>query len=140
MVVAFVAPDDGPDPTSLATGFALAGIVAAAPIAVLLSDSTSSRITALGGGMTIAGAATTPGGNLIGLVMAVAGFGLLLAGASGVSELRWRLVGAMFGYAIILAIGIFAGLSAGIGTVISLMLATAVATSPRWIRSWDQPG
>jgi hypothetical protein len=133
VVLAVVSPDNGPGLTSLAQGLGVGAMVVAAPIAVLMSDRIPSTIVALGGGMTIAGAATTPGGNVAGLVMAVGGFALLFTGASARSPLDWRLVGSTVGYAIVLVIGTYAGLAPGLGTFISLILATAVATSPRWV-------
>jgi hypothetical protein len=139
VVVAVVSPDEGPDPTSLMQGLGLGVIVAAAPVAALASGGSASNIIALGGGMTIAGAATTPGGNFSGLVMAIAGFGLLFAGVSHTSNVTWRLFVSTLTYGIVLAIGMYAGLAPGLGTIISLILAIAVAISPKWIPSPDSP-
>jgi hypothetical protein len=133
VVVAWIAPDHGPDPTSFMEGFGLGAIVAAAPVAALASRGPASNIIALGGGMTIAGAATTPGGNFSGLVMAIAGFGLLFACVSHTSNVTWRLFGSTLACGIVLTIGMYAGLAPGLGTIISFILATAVATSPRWL-------
>lgn len=133
VVIAGIWPDDGLDQTSFLQGLGLGAIVAAAPVGALVSRGAASSIVALGGGMTIGGAATTPGGNWTGMVMAVTGFGLLFAGASYTSNATWRLFGSTLIYAVVLAIGMYAGLAPGLGTFISLILATAVATSPRWV-------
>jgi hypothetical protein len=133
LAVAVVFPDDGPDSTSLMHGLGLGAIVAAAPAGALTSRASGSDMIALSGGMTIAGSATTLGGNFGGLVMAVAGFGLLLAGVSYTSSVTWRLFGPTLTYGIVLAIGMYAGLAPGLGTIISLILAIVVATGPRWI-------
>jgi hypothetical protein len=137
LAVAVVFPDEGPDSTSLMHGLGLGAIVAAAPAGAQASRGSGSSIIALGGGMTLAGAATTPGGNFIGLVMTVAGFALLLAGAPHTSKVTWRLFGLTLTFGIVLAIGMYAGLAPGPGTIIPLLLAIVVATSPRWIPTQD---
>lgn len=130
LAIAVVFPEDGPDSTSIAQGLALGAIVAAGPVASLVSRLRPSSLAALAGGMTIAGVATTPGGNLSGLVMAIAGL-LLLAGVTTRGVVG--LIGPMVGYAVSLVIGIYAALAGGVGTVIALSIALAVATSPRWL-------
>jgi len=71
--VAFLAPDDGVDASSLQQGIGLAATFAAVPAALLLRPAEPWRGDSLGGAMALAGFATTFGGNLIGLLMAAAG-------------------------------------------------------------------
>ena len=128
--VAGLAPDDGADSTSIAQGLALGAVVAAGPVAALTAGRRPSSVVALAGGMTIAGAATTPGGNLAGLVMALAGL-VLLAGVPARPDLTWGLTVTTLGYTITLMIGMYAALSVGVGTAIALAIALAVACSLR---------
>ena len=111
LAVAVVLPDEGTDLNSMMEGLGLGAIVAAAPVGALASRASGSDIIALGGGMTLAGAATTPGGNFSGVVMAVAGFGLLFAGASHTSNVTWRLFRSTLTYGIVLALGMYVGLT-----------------------------
>lgn len=126
--VAGPAQDDGPD---FAQGLALGAVVAAGPVAALTAGRRPSRVVALAGGMTIAGAATTPGGNLAGLVMAVVGL-VLLVGMPARPDLTWGLTATTLGYALTLVIGMYAALSVGVGTAIALAIALAVATTTKW--------
>jgi hypothetical protein len=139
VVIVVTAADNGPTLTSWAQGLGIGAVVAAGPVGVLVSDGAPSTIVALGGGMTLAGAATTPGGFLMGLPMAVVGVALMFTGLSVRSPLDWRLVGSTVGYAIVLVIGIYAGLAAGIGTATAVTLAVIVAISPKWIGAQGPP-
>lgn len=139
VVIAAIAPDEGPDPTALAQGLGMGAIVAAAPTGALMSGGTPRMVVSLGGAMTVAGMATTPGGNLAGLVMAVAGLPLLLAGASRGPFLTWGIVGSILGFGVVLAIGMYAGLAAGLGTVLALTLSIGVASSPLWLPGGSPP-
>jgi hypothetical protein len=69
LAVAVMASDDGLTSTSLRQGIVLAVVLAAAPIAALARGTDSASLVALGGGMIVAGAATSQGGNLLGPVM-----------------------------------------------------------------------
>jgi len=129
--VAGLAPDDGADSRSIAQGLALGAVVAAGPVAAWTARRRSSSVVALAGGMAIAGAATTPGGNWPGLVMAVSGL-FLLAGMRGRPDLTWGLTAMTLGYTLTLVIGMYAALSAGVGTAIALAIALAVATTTKW--------
>lgn len=140
VLIAFIAGDDGTAVTWILGGLAIGATVAAAPVGALLSDGTPSTIVALGGGMTVAGAATTPGGNFAGLVMVIAGLALLLTGAVASPAFTWKLVGSVVVYAIALTIGMFAGFVVGPGTVVALVISAGVATSPRWRLRRATPG
>lgn len=129
--VAF-APEDGVDSGSLTQGLSLGAVVAAAPLAALIGAGRQSRVVDLGGGMTIAGAVTTPGGNVAGLVLMIAGFVLLVSGASRGQERSWSRFPATLGHGLLLAVGMYAALAGGVATVIALLLALAVASSP-WL-------
>lgn len=129
--VAGQAPDDGPNSRSIAQGLALGALVAAGPVAALTAGRRSSNVVALAGGMTIAGAVTTPGGNWAGLVMALVGL-VLLAGVPARPDLTWGLTATTLGYALTFVIGMYAALSVGVGTAIALAIALAVATTTKW--------
>jgi hypothetical protein len=133
VVVALVSPNEGVHPDSLMQGIGLLAIMAAAPIGALASKGSTSSVAALGGGMSIAGFATTPGGNGIGLVMAVVGTALPFADVSDRFQVTWRIFGSTLMYGIELAIGMYAALASGFGTTISLILAIIVIASSRWI-------
>ena len=129
--LAGLAPDDGPDSRSIAQGLALGAVVAAGPVAALTAGRRASSVVALAGGMTIAGAATTPGGNWAGLVMAVVGL-VLLVGMRARPDLTWGLIATTLGYALTFVIGMYMALSVGVGTAIALAIAVAVATTTKW--------
>lgn len=134
--VAFLAPDDGVDASSLQQGIGLAATVAAVPAALLLRPAEPWRGVSLGGAMALAGFATTFGGNLIGLLMAAAGIAILLAGASRQPALTSGLLVSLVGYAILLGAAMWLSLGEltlprTMGTVV---LAVIVPASPLWGR------
>jgi hypothetical protein len=89
VLVAFVAPDDGVDASSLQQGTAIAAVLAAVPVAILIRPVDASRVVSLGGAMTVGGVATMIGGNLAGLLMAISGLAILLVGASREPPISW---------------------------------------------------
>lgn len=136
VLVAFIAPDDGIDASSLQQGIGLAATIAAVPVALLLRPAEPWRGVALGGAMALAGFSMTFGGNLIGLLMAIAGISILLAGASQRPSLTLGLVVRLVGYAILLgaAMWLSLGESTMPQTLASLVVAVIVSTSPLWDR------
>lgn len=132
VVIAFIAPDDGPDIDGALLGLGLGAIVAAPPMAVIVSRGEDPIIVALSGGMLIAGVATTGGGNWTGLVVALVGL-LLLAGAIPAPLPSWGIIGLMLGYALVLVIGQIAAFSAGVWTLLAVTIGVIVAMSPRWL-------
>jgi hypothetical protein len=133
LVVAVVAPDEGITANSLRQGVVLASVFAAAPIAALARGADSASLVALGGGMMVAGAATMPGGNLLGPVMVFAGVILLLVGSSTRPKLTAGIMGRLLAYAISLGLAVWLALGTmALSGIVSLVLALAVATSTRW--------
>lgn len=134
--VAFLASDNGVDPSSLQQGIGLAATVAAVPGALLLRTGEPWRGVSLGGAMALAGFATTFGGNLIGLLMAAAGVAILLAGASRQPALTSGLVVRLVGYAILLGAAMWLSLGESTlpRTMVTVVLAVIVTTSPLWDR------
>jgi hypothetical protein len=134
--VAFLAPENGVEASSLQQGIGLAATIAAVPAAVLLRPAEPWRGVSLGGAMALAGLATMFGGNLIGLLMAAAGSAILLAGASRQPALTSGLVVRMVGYAILLgaAMWLSLGESSLPQTMGAVVLAVIVSTSPLWDR------
>jgi hypothetical protein len=134
--VAFLAPDNGVDGSSLQQGIGLAATVAAVPTALLLRPAEPWRGVSLGGAMALAGIATTFGGNLIGLLMAATGVAILLAGASRQPALTSGFVVRLVGFATLLGAAMWLSLGEltlpqTMGTVV---LAVIVSTSPLWDR------
>lgn len=135
VLVAFIAPDDGIDASSLQQGIGLAATIAAVPVALLLRPAEPWRGVALGGAMALAGFSMTFGGNLIGLLMAIAGVAILLAGASQQPSLTLGLVVRLVVYAILLGAAMWLSLGATMPqTLASLVVAVIVSTSPLWDR------
>lgn len=136
VLVAFIAPDDGIDAASLQQGIGLAATVAAVPVALLLRPIGPWRPVALGGAMAVAGFSMTFGGNLIGLLMAIAGIAILVAGASQQPSLRLGFVLRLVGYAILLGAAMWLSLGESTlpQTLASVVLAVIVSTSPLWDR------
>jgi hypothetical protein len=134
--VAFIAPDDGIDAFSLQQGIGLASTVAAVPLALLLRPVGPWRGVALGGAMALAGFSMTFGGNLIGLLMAIAGVAILLASASQQPSLTSALVVRLVGYAVLLGAAMWLSLGESTlpQTLASVGLAVIVSTSPMWDR------
>lgn len=135
VLVALVAPDAGLSATSLGQGVALAAVFAAAPIAALAPQADATSLVALGGGMTVAGAATTPDGNFLGVVMVASGVLRLLVGGFHRPSLTAGLMGRLLGYAIVLAAGILLAIDAAMWTgVAGIVVAVMVSSSTRWRR------
>lgn len=136
VLVTFIAPDDGIDASSLQQGIGLAATVAAVPVALLLRPVEPWRRVALGGAMALAGFSMTFGGNLIGLLMAIAGLAILLAGASQQPSLTLGLVVRLVGYAILLGAAMWLSLGESTlpQTLAAFVLAVIVSTSPVWDR------
>jgi hypothetical protein len=136
VLVAFIAPDDGFDASSLQQGIGLAATVAAVPGALLLQPVEPWRGVALGGAMALAGFSMTFGGNLIGMLMAIAGVAILLAAGSQQPSLTLGLVVRLVGYAILLGAAMWLALGESTLPQIlaSVVLAVIVSTSPRWDR------
>lgn len=134
--MAFLAPDNGADASSIEQGIALAATVAAVPVALVLRPTEPWRAVALGGAMALAGLTTTFGGNVIGLLMAAAGIAILLAGASSQPALTSGLVLRLVSYAILLGAAMW--LSLGESTLLqiggTIVLAVILSTSPLWDR------
>lgn len=139
LVVAVVAPDDGLTSTSLRQGIVLAVVFAAAPIAALARGIDSASLVALGGGMMVAGAAATPGGNLLGPVMAFEGLLLLLVGASGQPKLTARLIGWLLVYSVMFRAAAWLALDAMVGTGLAAAVALAVVIAISTHRRRSEP-
>jgi len=134
--VAFLAPDDGVDASSLQQGIGLAATLAAVPAALLLRPAEPWRGVSLGGAMALAGFATTFGGNLIGLLMTATGVAILLAGASRQPAVTSGLVVRLVGFAILLGAAMWLSLGESTlpRTVSTVVLTVIVSTSPLWDR------
>jgi hypothetical protein len=133
VLVALVVPDGGITATSLRQGVALAAVFAAAPTAALAPRVDAASVVALGGGMTVAGAAVTPGGNILGPVMAAVGLLPLLVGGSDRPSLTAGLIGRLLVYAIVLAAGTWLAMGTTLLTGFAALLAALIAsTSTRW--------
>lgn len=131
VLVALIAPDAGITTTSLGQGIALAAVFAAAPIAGLSRRTDDGRIVSLGGGMSVAGVATTPGGNLLGPVMAATGLFLLLAGASRRPLFTVSLITKLLAYGIALGAAMWLAIGTNILTgLVAILSALIVSTSP----------
>ncbi len=96
---------------------------------------TATSLVALGGGMTIAGFATTPGGNLLGPIMAAIGLLVLLTGASKKSTMTPGIIATMLACALALSVAMYAvlGTTSFWQTLLAVVLAGAVAVSTRFI-------
>lgn len=132
----FVAPDDGGDGSSIAQGFALGAMIAAAPIAVLTRPWSSDRVVSLGGGMIVAGVATMFGGNLIGFVLALAGLPILLTGAAQRPPLSLGVVGRLLNYTVLIVAAMWLSLGrTNLGLIfLSVVVSAIVATTGIWDR------
>lgn len=138
-LIAFVLPDTF-DLVSLQQGVAVATFVAAAPVAALASRTDRSFWRALGAGMAIAGAVTTPGGNFVGPLMAIIGV-LLLYTARAEARQSLRLEAMALAYAIVLGVAMYAALSTEIvWTVTAVLLSALVASNTWWGRRLISPG
>lgn len=115
-------------------GVAIAAVLASAPIAALAPVVGESSLAALGGGMTVAGIATTPGGNWVGPIMAVVGFLLLMSGASQSPQMTLRLVAMLISYGAGLTVAVYAALGEILvwKTALAIALAVAIVLSTWW--------
>lgn len=136
LMATFVWPDDGANVSSARDGIAIALIFGAVPIATLAPTVTAASVVVLGGGMTIAGFATTPGGNLLGPIMAVIGLLILFTGASNRPAMTPGLVALMLACALALSIAIHAtlGTTSIWQTMVAVILAGVIAVSTRLVR------
>jgi hypothetical protein len=124
--VTFIAPDGGFTAASMRQGVAIGALVAAVPVTVLAGGDDAGRLVSLGGGMAVAGAVTTPGGNLAGVIMAGVGVALLLAGGSSQPTLTRISIIRLLVYGVLLAVGSRLALGTG---VLSGLAALAIAVS-----------
>jgi hypothetical protein len=135
-VVFFVvstAPDGGVETASLRQGSVLALLFAAPSLAVLAAPSNLQSVLALGGGMIVAGAALTPGGNPLGWPMAAVGFLLLAAAVGSRFVVGWLLLGRLFVTAAVLIAAFYLALPDSMLAFLgSLILINLVAISGRW--------
>lgn len=131
----FAWPDDGATVSSVREGITIALVFAAVPIATLAPTVTAASVVVLGGGMTIAGFATTPGGNLLGPVMAVVGLLILFTGASRRPAMTSGTIATMLACALALSVAMYAvlGTTSWWQILIAVVLAGAVAVSTRFI-------
>lgn len=136
-LVALVAPDRGPDASSLQQGAAIAVVIAAVPVATIIRPVDAARVVSLGGAMAAAGLGTMFGGNLAGLLMAVAGVPILLVGAYQEPRISSGLVGRLVVYAVLLILAMW--LTIGDTTLamktVAVLFSAIVATSS----FWDKP-
>lgn len=132
----FIWPDDGATASSVRKGIVIALLFAAVPVATLAPTVTAASLVALGGGMTIAGFATTPGGNLLGPIMAAIGLLTLFTGASNEPAMAPGIIAMMLVYALALSVGMYAvlGTTSLWQTLIAVVLAATIATSTRFIK------
>ncbi len=131
----FAWPDDGATVSWVLEGITITLIFAAVPIAILAPTVTATSLVALGGGMTIAGFATTPGGNLLGPIMAAIGLLVLLTGASKKPAMTPGIIATMLACALALSVAMYAGVGTASlwQTLLAVVLAGAVAVSTRFI-------
>lgn len=131
----FVWPDDGATASSFRAGITVALVFAAVPIAILAPTVTAGALVALGGGMTIAGFATTPGGNLLGPIMAVIGLLVLFTGASNEPTMTPGIIATMLVSALALSVAMYAVLGGTSiwQTLVGVVLAGAIAVSTRFV-------
>jgi len=133
-LIALVAPDRGADASSLQQGVAIAVVIAAVPVATIIRPVDASRVVSLGGAMTTAGIGTMFGGNLAGLVMAIAGVAILLVGVYQEPRISTGLVGRLVVYAVLLILAMW--LTVGDTTLamkaVAVLFAAIVATSSLW--------
>lgn len=131
----FVWPDHGATASSFREGILVTLVFAAVPVAVLAPTVTAASLGALGGGMIIAGSATTPGGNLLGPVMAAIGLLILFTGASKKPPVTPGVVATMLVCALALSIAMYAALDTTTiwQTLIAVVLAGAIAVSTRFV-------
>ncbi|MGH8916522.1 MAG: hypothetical protein ACRDZM_18650 [Acidimicrobiia bacterium] len=133
VLVAAVAPDAGAGPSTIRVGIALAALFAAGPVAALAPGAGPALLVSLGGGMIVAGAATTPGGNFLGPLLALSGLLLLWVGASDEPPLSSRVVIRLLFYAVLLGGGMWLAIDTESMTwIAAILLALIVGLGP-WI-------
>jgi hypothetical protein len=132
-VIALVAPDRGADALSLQQGVAIAVVVAAVPVATIIGPVDASRVVSLGGAMMVAGVGTMFGGNLAGLVMAIAGVAILLVGVYQEPRISTGLVGRLVVYAVLLILAMWlTGDTTLAMKAVAVLFAAIVGTSSLW--------
>lgn len=131
----FVWPDDGATASSFREGITIALVFAAVPVATLAPTVTAASLVALGGGMTIAGFATTPGGNILGPIMAVIGLFILFTGASKKPPMTPGIIVMMLACTLALSVAMYAvlGTTTLWQTLAAVVLAGAIAVSTRFV-------
>lgn len=136
----FVWPDEGATVSSVREGIAVALIFAAVPIAASAPTATAGSLVVLGGGMTVAGLATTPGGNLLGPIMAVVGLLILFTGAAERPAMTAGLIATMLACALALSIGMYGvlGTTSWWHTLLVAVLAGVISVSTRFVRLSSQ--
>jgi hypothetical protein len=138
LLIGVIAPDDGPSADSLVQGLIFGVIFSAAPIAALTRGIDSATVMALGGGMVVAGAASTPGANLLGPVMALCGVLLMVAGGTDEPWRRMRMIVMTLVYGLVLSVAMWLAVGTmAMSGLPSLILAIAIATSTRWKVMWE---
>lgn len=132
----FVWPDGGATASSFREGITIALVFAAVPVATLVPTVTAASLVALGGGMTIAGFATTTGGNFLGPIMAAIGLFILFTGASKKPPMTAGIIATMLACALALSVAMYVvlGSTALWQTLAAVVLAGAIAVSTRFAR------
>ncbi len=135
LMTAIVWPDDGATASSLREGITVALVFAAVPLALLAPAVRAASLVALGGGMTIAGFATNPGGNLLGPIMAAIGLVVLFTGASKKPPMTPGIIATMLASALALSVAMYAALgTTSLGkSLVAVFLAGAIAVSTRFV-------
>jgi len=130
ILVAMVAPDSGATAASIGQGLVIGATFAAVPVAILVGPVDSSALGSLGVGMIFAGFLVTPGGNLLGLVMAATG--LVFVGASGLPSLSLSMLIHAFVTGVVIAAAHILALGHSVPTgLVSLVLSVTVMFSLR---------
>ena len=139
LLIAVIAPDDGPRAVLVRIGLLYAAVFAAPPMALLLGDGAPGLAVAAGGGMFMAGMATMPGGNLLGLLMAAVGLLLLFVGGSPLPRLTVLLALKLVAYGVVLILGVWLVFDDGpLATLSAVLLAGLIAISGRLAWLWPR--
>jgi hypothetical protein len=130
ILVAVIVPDGEATAASIGQGLVIGAAFAAVPVAILVGPVDSSALVSLGVGMTFAGFLVTPGGNLLGLVMAATG--LVFVGASGLPRLSLSMLIYAFIAGVVIAAAHILALGHSVLTgLVSLVLSATVMFSSR---------
>jgi len=130
ILVAVIVPDGEATAASIGQGLVIGSAFAAVPVAILVGPVDSSALVSLGVGMTFAGFLVTPGGNLLGLVMAATG--LVFVGASGLPRLSLSMLIYAFIAGVVIAAAHILALGHSVLTgLVSLVLSATVMFSSR---------